>query len=233
MGDYFRDSVVKQVDEYLLSLLPERDPVLQKMERYALERNFPFIGPLVGPLLSLLAKSVQAKTVFELGSGFGFSAVHFARALPADGKVICTDGDPDNARAAKEFFREAGVANRVEFRVGDAVTVLNEYAGPFDIILMDIDKEGYPDGFRAAWPKLRVGGLLITDNLLWHGRVWSDDDQPSTRGIREYTRLIYATANAKSVILPLRDGVAVTLKMGLEKLKAQNSKFKSERNSMV
>ena len=212
MNDYFRDSVVKQVDEYLLALVPERDAVLKKMEQYALERGFPFIGPLVGPLLSLLAKSIQAKTVFELGSGFGFSAVHFARALPPDGKVICSDGDAENERAAQGFFREAGLADRVEFRVGDAVSVLSEYDGPFDIILMDIDKEGYPDGFRAAWPKLRVGGLFITDNLLWHGRVWSDDDQPSTRGVREYTQLIYATKNAQTVIVPLRDGVGVTLK---------------------
>ncbi len=214
MADYFQDSISKQVDEYLLSLLPERDPVLQKMEQYALARGFPFIGPLVGPLLSLLAKSIQAKTVFELGSGFGFSAVHFARALPTDGKVICTDGDAENARVAEQFFREAGLAGRVEFRVGDAVSILNEYPGPFDIILMDIDKHGYPDGFRAAWPKLHVGGLFIADNLLWHGKVWSDDQSPNTQGVRELTKLLYSTKNAQTVVLPLRDGVAVTLKMG-------------------
>ncbi len=202
------------MDEYLLSRLPERDPVLQKMERYALERGFPFIGPLVGPLLGQQARAIGAKTVFELGSGFGFSAVHFARALPPDGRVICTDGDPENARVAKQFFREAGIAERVEFRVGDAVSILNEYPGPFDIILMDIDKHGYPEGFRAAWPKLRVGGLFIADNLLWHGRVWSDDQSTHTQGVRELTKLLYSTKNAQTVILPLRDGVSVTLKTG-------------------
>ena len=212
MNGYLQDSISKQTDQYLLSLLPERDSVLQKMEEYALERKFPFIGPLVGQLLSLLTKSIHAKKVFELGSGFGFSAVHFARALPADGKVICTDGDPENARAAQGFFAEAGLSDRIEFRVGDAVSVLSEYHGPFDIILMDIDKEGYPEGFRAAWPKLRVGGLFITDNMLWHGKVWSDDHAASTEGVRELTRLLYSTKNARTTILPLRDGVAVTLK---------------------
>ena len=212
MNDYLQNSISKQTDQYLLSLLPERDPVLQKMEEYALERKFPFIGPLVGQLLSLLAKSIHAKRVFELGSGFGFSAVHFARALPMDGKVICTDGDPENARAAQRFFAEAGLSDRIEFRVGDAVSVLSEYQGPFDIVLMDIDKEGYPEGFRAAWPKVRVGGLFIADNLLWHGKVWSDDHAASTEGVRELTRLLYSTKNAQTTILPLRDGVAVTLK---------------------
>jgi predicted O-methyltransferase YrrM len=214
VADYFQDSISKQVDGYLLSLLPERDPVLQKMETYAIERGFPFIGPLVGPLLALLAKAIHAKTVFELGSGFGFSAVHFARALPEGGKVICTDGDPENAKLAKQFFAEAGIADRVDFRVGDAISVLSQFPGPFDIVLMDIDKHGYPDGFRAAWPKLKVGGLFITDNLLWHGRVWNDDNAATTQGVREYTRLIYDTPGAHSVVLPLRDGVAVTLKTG-------------------
>jgi predicted O-methyltransferase YrrM len=212
VGDYFDNSVSKTVDAYLLSLLPERDPVLQKMEEYALDRKFPFIGPLVGQLLSILTTSIHAKRIFELGSGFGFSAVHFARGLPAEGKVICTDGDPENAKAAQRFFAEAGLSDRIDFRVGDAVSVLSEYDGPFDIILMDIDKEGYPEGFRAAWPKLRVGGLFISDNMLWHGRVWSDDHAASTEGVRELTRLLYSTKNARTTILPLRDGVAVTLK---------------------
>jgi predicted O-methyltransferase YrrM len=201
-----------EVSPYLLSLLPERDELLQKMERYARERGFPFIGPLVGEMLSILAKSIQARSVFELGSGFGFSAVHFARALPSDGKVICTDGSEENAKKAHEFFREGGLLDKIEFCVGDAVESLAKYPGPFDIVLMDIDKEGYPDGFRAAWPKLRAGGLFIADNLLWDGLVMTDDDKPSTRGIREFTRLLYSTPNAQTTILPLRDGVSVTLK---------------------
>jgi caffeoyl-CoA O-methyltransferase len=213
LNDYFRDSVNEQIDQYLLSVLPERDPVLQKMEKYALERDFPFIGPLVGPVLSLLAKSIRAKTVFELGSGFGFSAVHFARALPPDGRVICTDGDPGNARVARDFFEQAGVAGKIDFQVGDAVTVLSRYPGPFDIVLMDIDKTGYPAGFGAAWPKVRVGGLFIADNLLWHGKVWSGDTSPSTEAMKQLTRTLYDTRNAQTTILPLRDGVSVTLKI--------------------
>src|SRR6266542_3646888 len=102
------------------------------MEQYALEKNFPFIGPLVGNMLSILAKSIQAKNIFELGSGFGFSGVHFARAIPEDGKVICTDGDAENARMAQKFFADAKLSHKLEFRVGDAVTSLADYSVPFD-----------------------------------------------------------------------------------------------------
>jgi caffeoyl-CoA O-methyltransferase len=206
------NAMMDEINNYLLNILPPRDELLQKMERYGEDHRFPFIGPLVGEFLSILTKSIGAKTVFEMGSGYGFSAVHFARALPPDGKVICTDGDKNNAKIANEFFLEAGLANKIEFYVGDAITILNEYQGPFDIILMDIDKEGYPQGFQAAWKKLSVGGLLITDNVLWSGRVMTDDQSPATNGIREFTQMIYSTPHAQTSILPLRDGLSVTLK---------------------
>jgi caffeoyl-CoA O-methyltransferase len=212
MGDYFRDSLSPQLDQYLLGLMPPRDPVLHRMEMYAVERGFPFIGPLVGELLGILARSIGAKRVLELGSGFGFSALHFARAIANDGRVICTDGDKENALLAEKYFREAGLLHKLEYHVGDAVTEAKKLKGPFDLILLDIDKEGYPEGFRTAWPLLRLGGLFVADNLLWHGRVMTDDDEASTRGVREFSKLLYETPGAKTSILPLRDGVSVTLK---------------------
>lgn len=207
-------SFSEQVDRYLTGVLPARDAVLAAMETHAVEAGFPYIGPLVGPLLGMLARAIGAKTVFEMGSGFGFSAVHFARAVPPDGRVICTDGEAGNERVARDYFVKAGVESKIEFRVGDAVTILGEYPGPFDIILMDIDKEGYPAGFRAAWPKVRPGGLFIADNMLWHGEVMTDSQKPTTLAIRELTRLLYSTPDAQTTILPLRDGVAVAMKVG-------------------
>ena len=212
MDGYLDESFHRETDRYLLSLLSPPDGVMARMEQYALSNHFPFIGPLAGNLLGILARTIEARRVFELGSGFGYSAIQFARNMPPDGKVICTDGDDENRMRAEKFFEEAGLTSKLEFHSGDAVTILNRFDGPFDIILMDIDKEGYPDGFRAAWPKLRIGGLFIADNLLWHGTVLSEDDQPSTRGIREFTKLIYTTPGAMTSVLPLRDGVSVTVK---------------------
>ena len=209
---YFKDSLNEQIDRYLLNCLPPRDPLLWRMEEYAVARGFPFIGPLVGELLEILARSINAQRVFEMGSGFGFSAMHFARVLPEGGKVYCTDGDPENEKQARQFFHDAGLTHKLEFHVGDAGEILDRTTGTFDIILMDIDKEQYPSGFRRAWPRLRVGGLFIADNLLWHGRVLTDDDQPTTRGVQELTSLLFATPGARTTILPLRDGVSITLK---------------------
>jgi len=196
----------------LLGFVPERDAVLQRMEKLALERDFPFIGPLVGHLLELLTRAIGAKRVLELGSGFGYSALHFARALPEDGLVVCTDGDSKNALAAEGFFREAGMLSKLEFHVGEALAEMEKMSGLYDIILMDVNKEDYPGTFRRSWPRLRVGGLFIADNLLWHGRVLMKDNDASTRGVREFTRLLHSTPGAHTSILPLRDGVSVTLK---------------------
>jgi len=203
----------QDIDRYLTDLIPARPPVIQRMEQYGRERNFPFIGPLVGEMLFLLTRAINARRVLELGSGFGFSAMHFALAMPADGKIICTDGDAENKKMAIQFFKEAGISEKLEYHVGDAVSIMEKLEGEFDIILMDIDKEGYPEGFRKGWPRLRKGGFFIADNLLWDGRVIKDDDSASTRGVREFTKLIYGTAGAKTTIIPLRDGVSVTMKL--------------------
>jgi caffeoyl-CoA O-methyltransferase len=210
---YFRNSIVQRVDEYLLDILPPRDPVLAEMEAYGIEHDFPFIGPLVGELLGLLARGIRARTCFELGSGYGFSALHIARALAPDGKVVCTDNDEENAKLAEQFFKKAGLLSKLDFRVGDALTILKDYAGPFDFMLMDIDKEDYPRALEEAWPKLSVGGLFIADNLLWKGRVWGDNREPSTLAMRRYTEMLYSLPDARTTILPLRDGISVTLKV--------------------
>ncbi len=213
MDGYLSESFNREMDRYLLSLLSPPDGVLARMEEYAMSKHFPFIGPLAGNLLGILARATDARRVFELGSGFGYSALHFARSMSPGGKVICTDGDPENMKRAEKYFENAGLSDCMEFHVGDGVTILSRFEGPFDIILMDIDKEGYPQGFRASWSKLRPGGLFVADNLLWHGAVLTDDQTPATQGIREFTRLIYKTPGAKTSIVPLRDGLSITVKM--------------------
>lgn len=201
------------IEGYLHELLPQRDAVLSDMELLGKEKGFPIIGPLVGRLLCQLTRLTQARHIFELGSGYGYSAVWFSKGLSEDGKIISTDGSPENARLARQFFERAGIAARVDFRVGDALSLLEQEPGPFDIILNDIDKHEYPQAFEKAVPKLRKGGLLITDNVLWHGRVVSGDQQPSTLGVLKFNEMAYHSDGVYTTIIPLRDGVAVTLKL--------------------
>jgi caffeoyl-CoA O-methyltransferase len=201
------------IDKYLNDLIPPRDAVLQEMEQIGREKGFPIIGPLVGRLLCQLAQLIQARSIFELGSGYGYSAIWFSKGIQPGGKIICTDGSIQNARIAPRFFEQAGIRKLIDFRIGDALSLLDQEAGPFDIILNDIDKHQYPEAFKKAVPKLRKGGLLITDNTLWHGRVLSGDKEPSTQGVLQFNRLAYQSPEVFTTIIPLRDGVAVSMKL--------------------
>ncbi len=183
------------------------------MERLGAAQRFPIIGPAVGQLCHLLARSIGARRVFELGSGFGYSTWWFAHAVGEGGQVIHTDGSVGNSTRARDFLSRAGLASRVRFEVGDARTILERTPGPFDVIFNDIDKEGYPDVLPLARLALRVGGLLICDNMLWFGRVLVPAEDPDTRGILELTRLLREAADFTTTLIPLRDGVSVSLRI--------------------
>ena len=202
----------ERVDAYLYSVLPERDPVLAEMEVQAKERNIPIVGPAVGRLLYQLARMVNARTVFEAGSAIGYSTIWWARAVGEGGRVVYTDSDRKNADEARGYFQRAGVLDRVDIRIGDALEVLSEQRpASYDIIFNDVDKEDYPRVFKLAVPRVRPGGLFVTDNVLWSGRVVDPPDDTS-RAIVEFNRLLYGAKEMFTTIIPLRDGVAVAMK---------------------
>ena len=210
------DIVDPRIDDYLRSLQERHDePVLLEMEAEGAARHFPIVGRNVGATLELLARAIGARRVFELGSGFGYSAYWFAKAVGAGGEVHCTDGDPVNEAAAADYLRRAGLVAQIRYHVGDAVTWLNDTLGEFDVIYNDIDKGGYPDAWRAAGDRLRVGGLYLSDNVLWSGRVVPDGEPPDdvTPAILEHNALIAADDRYVSAILPIRDGVMVALRV--------------------
>lgn len=204
---------VDAVEDYIYSLLPPRDEVLAEMEAEAAEHKVPIVGPAVGRVFHLLALTMKAKTVFELGSAIGYSTIWWARAVGENGRVYYTDSDARNADKARRYFDRAGVASRITILTGDALELLSEYKEPFDIIFNDVDKEDYPRVFRLAVPRIRQGGLFVTDNVLWSGRVAQPNpSEATTRAILEFNRLIYSSPELLSTILPIRDGVAVCLK---------------------
>ncbi|MBU0692281.1 O-methyltransferase [bacterium] len=213
MDKYTKESINETIDQYLLDCLPARDELLSRMEQYGLEQGFPFVGPLAANLLAMLAASINARHIIDLGSGFGFSAMHMARVIPDSGLILCVDDNEENRKTALKYFEEAGVAHKIKYYDGDALDLFKKDESEVDIIFCDINKEQYPEAFKLGWPRIRKGGYFVADNMLWHGRVLtSEDQQPSTQGIRELTRLLYSTANARTVIIPIRDGLSVTLK---------------------
>ncbi len=205
-----------KMEAYLRALYrPASDEVEREMEALAEERSFPIVGPLVGRTLGLLARALGARRVFELGSGYGYSALHFARAVGEGGEVHGTELDPRNIELARGFLARAGVLARVTFHAEEATAALRRVGGVWDIVYNDIDKEGYPEVVELAYERLRPGGLFISDNVLWSGRVLDgkDDGKPATAAIKEFTRRLFAHPGFLVTIDPTRDGVAIALKL--------------------
>jgi predicted O-methyltransferase YrrM len=202
-----------KIDKYLDRSLVPSDPILREMEAYGRERHFPIIGPQVGRLVNLLARSINAKRVLELGSGFGYSAMWFALAVGPDGLVVMTEGEAKNSQRARDYFQRAGLTNRAKFLVGNALDLAQREPGAFDVVFSDVDKEDYGRVLDLVRPRLRVGGLFICDNMLWSGAVLHKRPDAGTRGIIELTRQLTSATDFSATILPVRDGVAIALKL--------------------
>ncbi len=202
------------VEKYLYDILPERDSVLAEMEEQARKRNIPIVGPAVARVFYQYARLINAKKIFEMGSAIGYSTIWWARAVGDGGEVFYTDGDKKNAAEARKYFQRAGVEDRIRVEVGDALELLSEQKQEFDIIFNDVDKEDYPRVLHLVSGRLRRGGLFITDNVLWSGRVVQDKpDLATTRAIQEFNQRLYAMPEFFTTILPLRDGVSVSVKL--------------------
>jgi len=207
---HYNGFIAAPVDDYLYSLLPKRDAVLTEMEAYAAEHNVPIVGPAVGRVLQQLAMMIGARTVFELGSAIGYSTIWWAQAVGDGGRVVYTDGDKKNAERARGYFSRADVASRIAVHTGDALEFLSEQKEQFDVIFNDVDKEDYPRVLHLVAPRLRKGGLFITDNVLWSGRVAGQKSPDAhTKAILEFNLKLYESSDFYTTILPIRDGLAV------------------------
>ena len=201
-----------KIEEYLADLLPKRDEVISEMERYAKKHDVPIIGPVVARMIYLVAQISGAKRIFEMGSAIGYSTIWLARAAGPEAEVYYTDGAPANAARARGYFKRAGVENSIQIMTGDAVNLIDQVPGEFDLIFIDVDKHQYPDALRKAVPRLRSGGLLLADNVLWSGKVTRKTTDGRTRAIQQFNKLIYSSSELFPIIIPLRDGVAVCRK---------------------
>ncbi|MCB2198291.1 O-methyltransferase [bacterium] len=206
------DIVTPPIGQYLESLVPERHDVFHAMEREAKETGFPHVGPQVGALLQLLASISQAENVFELGSGFGYSAAWFLCGLPEQGRVVLTDLSAENRSKAITNISRIGREYSIDFLVGDALELLKNSTESWDIIFNDIDKKDYPKVIDVAEGKLKSGGLLVTDNALWYGNVVEKGVDAATDAVREYNQHLANHPGFDMTIIPLRDGVSVARK---------------------
>jgi predicted O-methyltransferase YrrM len=210
------DLLHPRVVEYLGELARHGDPVLERMEAEARETRFPIVGPAAGQFCYLVARMLGARRIFELGSGYGYSTLWFAKAVRENGggEVYHTVWDEGLSTRARRNVEEAGLGDIVRFHVGEAVAALRETPGPFDLIFNDIDKQGYPASLPVIKEKLRVGGAIVIDNMLWHGGIFDDSiTSEQKRGVQEYTRRIYADKEFVSSLIPIRDGLVLSLRV--------------------
>jgi caffeoyl-CoA O-methyltransferase len=212
------DIIYPAIERYMRGLAASDDnDVLLEMEALAEREGFPIIGRLCGQGLEILARAVSARRIFEMGSGYGYSAYWFSRAAGPDGEIHLSDTDPDNERKAHDFLGRAGLAEPIHFHVADAFEALDATRGEFDIVYCDIDKTGYPEAWERGHRRVRVGGLYICDNMLWSGRLTDEADESdrdeATRAIDATNHAIAADPGFRSTIIPTRDGIVVAVRI--------------------
>jgi len=199
--------------DYLDGLVPERDEVMAEMEAYAKEVRFPIIGTAAGYYNYILARITGATQIFELGSGFGYSTAWFARAVRENGggTVHHVVWDEDLSIKAQGYLGRLGYGDIVEYHVGEAVETLKNSEGKFDMMFNDIDKHGYPASIPVIKEKLKPGGILLIDNMLWHGAIFdSADTTENTKGVHEVTRMLSTDPDFRSTLIPIRDGMIMS-----------------------
>jgi caffeoyl-CoA O-methyltransferase len=212
------DILPPAITKYLDGLASGDDePVLVEMEQLAEKNGFPIIGRLCGQVLEIMARSIGARRIFEMGSGYGYSAYWFSRATGAEGEIHLTDMDPQNERKALDFLRRAGLDGPIDYHVASAFDAFDATEGEFDIVYCDIDKGDYPEAWERARSRIRTGGLYMCDNMLWSGRVTGEVEgdvvEGWTEAIDRTNRAIAGDAGWRSTIVPLRDGLLVAVKL--------------------
>ncbi|SFS77384.1 O-methyltransferase [Halostagnicola kamekurae] len=230
------DVLSDEVARFVRAAGPAPDDTLREMDEYAAEAGFPHVGPEVGGTLTLLARMTGARIVFEFGSGYGYSAYWFSRALPDDGRIVLTEIDEDELEMAREYMRTGGFEELAEYELGDALEIVDRYDGPFDLVLLDHQKRRYPEAFDAVRSKVPVGGAIVADNAMTAGSIQFEtvleiletsdrdpdrrdadltadvpnDATDATRGIATYLATVRDDPAFETIVLPIGEGIAVS-----------------------
>jgi caffeoyl-CoA O-methyltransferase len=204
--------VEPRVDEYAEAHTTPDGELLERLAAETREKTeIPqmMVGRIEGQFLGFLVRATGARRVLELGTFTGYSSISMARALPDHGRIVTCDVDPETTAIARRYAEEAGVAERIDYRLGPAIETLADLEGPFDLVFIDADKGGYVDYFEAALPKLADNGLIVADNTLASGRVAEDDSGSMGEAIKRFNEHVLRDDRVECVMLTIRDGVTL------------------------
>ena len=203
--------------EYLEQLIPQTDPLLREMEEYGGEHNVPSADREVALFVEITARAINAKRCLEIGMAIGYTTTHLARAVGNGGLVVTIDPSDEMIKAAESYLTRAGVRERVRIERGKALDVIPQLKDTFDLLFIDALKEEYSDYLKLALPRLRTGGVVIVDNLLWGGQVAgeirSPDQESSTNALREFNKYFVNHPKLRAEVLAVGDGLGYAVKI--------------------
>lgn len=223
---------------YAEAIGPDSDEVQREMETRSRREDFPIVGRVAGGWLMQIAAATDARRIIEMGSGYGYSASWWARALPEDGEILLTERDEDLLEDAENYLERADYGPDYSYLSGDALETAEELDGSFDVAFIDVDKPSYPDAFHAVRDRITSGGVVVADNVMWAGdteegdvvnypalaEVYGDperslddvempeDAEPGTRGVLDYLRETDAAPEFSTTLLPVDDGLSVSVR---------------------
>jgi len=219
------DVLTDEIASFVRTVGPDPDQTRIEMDEYAAAEGFPHVGPAVGAFLRFVARLSDAERVFEFGSGYGYSAYWVADALPADGEIVLTEVDEDELELAREYLAAGGYDGIARYELGDAMETIDRADGPFDIVLIDHQKDRYADAFEAVRSKVPVGGVVVADNAITASVLdfedlleWAEGGAPvdcteHTQGVIDYLETVRADPAFETVIVPLGEGIAVSYRV--------------------
>lgn len=207
------DFLPREVHDHLVSLRPALSPVMLRVEREAIAEGQPAVNPDAGNLLRVLVAASGGRRVLEVGTNLGYGALWMAGGLAPGGRIDTIEIDPGMARRARERFHEAGYGDRIEVHEGAALAVLPRLdPGAYDLAFLDCVKSEYPAYLEHARRLVRPGGLIVADNLFWHGNAWdARAEDEDTRGIRAYSTAVRSDARILTSVVPVGDGLGVSV----------------------
>jgi predicted O-methyltransferase YrrM len=213
------DAIIQREQaEYLDQLIPQTDPLLREMEGYGAQHGVPSADGEVALFVEITARAINAKRALEIGMAIGYTTIHLARAVGEDGLVVTIDPDDEMIKAAEGYLTRAGLRDRVRIERGKALEVIPQLKDTFDLLFIDAVKEEYSDYLKLSLPRLRKGGVVIVDNLLWGGQVAGEirsaDQESSTNALREFNKYFVNHPKLRALILSVGDGLGYAVKIG-------------------
>ena len=206
-----------ELHRYLDAFSTPEDPVLEELSRRThLQTVYPQMmsGALQGLLLQFISHMMHPSRILEIGTFTGYSAICLAQGLREDGKLITIEANDEYEKIIREFFEKAGIARKAELVIGNALQILPELSGPFDLVFIDADKKEYIDYYKLVIDKVRNGGILLADNVLWDGKVLLPEERmdQETAALHRFNQMIVADPRVENLLLPLRDGLMLIRK---------------------